>query len=288
MDNCSIGGYASIAFDGMSTRRPVPAERPASMHDAPARPRLSGEGVILYGHRGARNEAPENTLTGFRYALRQGINAFEFDVHLSADDQLVVIHDPTVDRTTNGKGSVAAMSVAELARLDARSIFPDWPEPAGVPTLTEVLDIIAGVEDMEIEIKTDRPERLQRVAELVLAAIRKYDIADRATVTSFDPVALEAVARLAPRQRRGFIAKFETADDLATALRVGATHCAIPIKTGAAERVREAQAAGLRVTGWQGNTREDVHTLLSWGVDAITSDYPTVARAVLREAGAMA
>jgi glycerophosphoryl diester phosphodiesterase len=243
--------------------------------------------MILYGHRGARNEAPENTLTGFRHALRQGITAFEFDVHLSADDQLVVIHDPTVDRTTNGTGPVAAMTVAELARLDARSIFPDWPERAWVPTLTEVLDLVAGAEDMEIEIKTDRPDRLQRVAELVLDAIGRYGIAARATVTSFDPVALEAVARLAPTQRRGFIAKFETAEDLATALRVGARHCAIPIKTGSRERVQEAHAAGLRVTGWQGNTREDIDTLRAWGVDAITSDYPTLARAVLREAGAL-
>jgi glycerophosphoryl diester phosphodiesterase len=249
--------------------------------------RNKGKGVILYGHRGARNEAPENTVTGFRHALRQGITAFEFDVHLSADDQLVVIHDATVDRTTNGSGAVATMTVAELARLDARSIFPDWPEPARVPTLTEVLDIVAGAEDMEIEIKTDRPDRLHRVAELVLAAIRRFDIAARATVTSFDPVALEAVARLAPKQRLGFIARFETADDLVTALRLGASHCAIPIKTGSRERVHEAHAAGLRVTGWQGNTREDIDTLRAWGVDAITSDYPTLARTVLREAGAV-
>ena len=243
--------------------------------------------MILYGHRGARFEAPENTLTGFRHALRHGITAFEFDVHLSADDQLVVIHDPTVDRTTNGHGAVEGLTVAELAGLDARSIFPDWPEPAGVPTLTEVLDTIAGAEDMEIEIKTDRPDRLRRVAELVMAAIHRYDIAARASVTSFDPVALQAVARLAPKQRRGFIAKFETPDDLATALRVGASHCAIPLKTGSAERVREAHDARLRVTGWQGNAREDIQTLLAWGVDAITSDYPTLARNVLREAGAL-
>ena len=125
------------------------------------------------------------------------------------------------------------------------------------------------------------------MAELVLTAIRRFDLAARATVTSFDPVALEAVARLAPEQRRGFIAKFEAADDLATALRVGATHCAIPIKTGSHQRVQEAHAAGMRVTGWQGNTREDIHTLVAWGVDAITSDYPTLARSVLREVGAL-
>ena len=243
--------------------------------------------MILYGHRGARNEAPENTLPGFRYALGQGITAFEFDVHLSADDQLVVIHDSTVDRTTNGSGPVAAMSVAELAKLDARSIFPQWTEPAGVPTLAQVLDLVAGAESLEIEIKTDQPDRLARVAEKLLAMIRQYDIADRATVTSFDPVALEAVARLAPQQRRGFIAKFETPDDLTIAVRLGARRCAIPIKSGSHARVREAQAAGMDVTGWQGNTREDIDTLLSWGVDCITSDYPTLARAVLREAGAL-
>jgi glycerophosphoryl diester phosphodiesterase len=243
--------------------------------------------MILFGHRGARNEAPENTLTGFRHALGAGITAFEFDVHLSADDQLVVIHDSTVDRTTNGSGAVAAMTVAELALLDARSIFPQWPEPAWVPTLTEVLDLIARAEHMELEIKTDRPDRLRRVGEQVLAAIRRYAIADRVTVTSFDPVALEAVARLAPQQPLGFIAKFETGDDLATALRLGATRCAIPIRTGSRERVQEAQAAGMRVTGWQGNTRDVVETLLAWGVDCITSDYPTLARSVLREARAL-
>ena len=70
-------------------------------------------------------------------------------------------------------------------------------------------------------------------------------------------------------------------------MRLGATHCAIPIKTGSAERVKEAQAAGLVVTGWQGNTRDDLHTLVAWGVDAITSDYPTLARAVLLEAGTL-
>ncbi len=243
--------------------------------------------MILFGHRGARNEAPENTLTGFRHALARGITSFEFDVHLSADDQLVVIHDPTVDRTTNGHGPVSAMTAAELARLDARSIFPQWPEPAGVPTLAEVLDLIGGSEHMEIEIKTDSPERLGRVAEHVMAAIRRHDLGRSATVTSFDPVALEAVAALAPRQARGFIGKFDTGEDLATALRLGATRCAVPIKTGSAQRVKDAQAAGMRVTGWQGNTPEDVRTLLAWGVECITSDYPTLARSVLREAGAM-
>jgi glycerophosphoryl diester phosphodiesterase len=244
--------------------------------------------MILYGHRGARNEAPENTLTGFRYALGKGVESFEFDVHLTADDQLAVIHDPTVDRTTNGKGAVAGMTMAELARLDARSIFPDWPEPAGVPTLEEVLDLIGGAKRMEIEIKTDRPERLARVAELVMAAVRRHDLAARATVTSFDPVALEAVARVAPEQRRGFIGKFDSGADLATALSVGARHCAIPIKTGSPARLGEAQGAGRERSGWPGYTRADVATRQHRGGGAHTSDLPTMGLAALREFGKIA
>jgi glycerophosphoryl diester phosphodiesterase len=92
---------------------------------------------------------------------------------------------------------------------------------------------------------------------------------------------------LAPQQRLGFIAKFESADDLATARRLGARRCAIPIKTGTQARVQEAHAAGMDVTGWQGNTREAIETLLDWGVDCITSDYPSLARAVLSEARAL-
>jgi glycerophosphoryl diester phosphodiesterase len=242
--------------------------------------------MILYGHRGARGEAPENTLTGFTYARRLGVEAFEFDVHLAADGELVVIHDPTVDRTTNGTGPVAAFTAAELARLDARSVFPAWPEPAGVPRLTEVLAVVGDARWLEIEIKTDTPERLERVADRLLAQIAAAGIGERTTVSSFDPVALEIVRRLAPEQRRGFIAEYAGAADLETAIRLGCAQADVPLKTGSAEIVAAAHARGLTVTGWQGNTPEDVRALLAWDVDHISSDYPSVAMAVLREAGA--
>jgi glycerophosphoryl diester phosphodiesterase len=243
--------------------------------------------MILFGHRGARGEAPENTLTGFAYARRIGVDAFEFDVHLSADGELVVIHDPTVDRTTNGTGRVADMTATELAQLDARAAFPEWPEPAGVPPLTEVLDVVAGARHLEIEIKTATPERLERVVRRLLALIERYGIGERTTVSSFDPVALEIVWRLAQRQRRGFIAEFAGPADLETAFRLRCAQVDVPLKTGSPAVVAAAHAQGLTVTGWQGNTVDDLRTLLAWGVDQITSDYPSLAMAVLREAGAL-
>ncbi|MCC6790879.1 MAG: glycerophosphodiester phosphodiesterase, partial [Thermomicrobiales bacterium] len=117
----------------------------------------------LISHRGARFEAPENTVSGFRYALGIGIDSFELDVHLTFDDQLVVIHDATIDRTTNGSGHVADMTLAEIQSFDARAGFADWPESCVVPTLRQVLDVIGEVPYLEIEVKTDAPARLDRV-----------------------------------------------------------------------------------------------------------------------------
>ncbi len=90
--------------------------------------------MLIYGHRGARGEAPENTLAGFHRALAAGASRVELDLRLSSDEELVVIHDETVNRTTDGRGLVAHKSVAELARLDARRAGPDWPDPQSVPT----------------------------------------------------------------------------------------------------------------------------------------------------------
>ena len=98
----------------------------------------------LIGHRGARFEAPENTLAGFRHAIELGLSAVEFDVRVTRDNELVVIHDATVDRTTDGTGEVSSFSLAELRELDARAEFSDWPEVCQIPTLSEVLDVVEG------------------------------------------------------------------------------------------------------------------------------------------------
>ncbi len=138
--------------------------------------------ITLYGHRGAKGEAPENTVTGFLYAKAKGIRAFELDVRLSADDKLAVLHDATVDRTTNGSGAVSDLTSSELAALDARSDFADWPEPAGVPILDDILDLDDG-ELYLIEIKSDAPVRLTRVCELLRATLERYPVRELSVVT---------------------------------------------------------------------------------------------------------
>lgn len=113
----------------------------------------------IIGHRGARNEAPENTIAGFTYAVELGLQAVELDVRLARDGQLVVIHDATVDRTTDRNGRVGDFTAPELGGMDARAAHPEWPERCGIPTLTDVLDVVGHLPRLLVEIKADRPGR---------------------------------------------------------------------------------------------------------------------------------
>jgi glycerophosphoryl diester phosphodiesterase len=145
----------------------------------------------VLGHRGNAAHAPENTLESFRQALALGVDALELDVHATADGQIVVIHDPTVERTTSGRGAVAAMRFDELRRLDAGARFaPDGgastPYAAlgvAVPSLDEVLGEFPAT-PLLIEIKTPRASSGTR------SLIERHDAEDRCVVAGFDHRAL--------------------------------------------------------------------------------------------------
>jgi glycerophosphoryl diester phosphodiesterase len=237
--------------------------------------------VILFGHRGARGEAPENTLAGFRYARQLYIDAVEFDIRLSSDGALVVINDETVDRTTNGRGKVSSLRSSQLAALDARADFPHWPEAAGVPSLDDALDACSGMTHLTIEVKPDDGRRLKKTCELLVATLERRWIPDHVTVTSFEASALEILGRLAPSMARGYIAAFDQLEHLQTAVRLGCQQIDLPLRTGSPDMVETAHVNGMRVTGWLGNTPEEIQTLAAWGVDAVLSDYPSLAKRVL-------
>ncbi|MGC4107896.1 MAG: glycerophosphodiester phosphodiesterase family protein [Thermomicrobiales bacterium] len=243
--------------------------------------------LAVIGHRGARFEAPENTLAGFAHAIALGLPAVEFDIRLSRDGELMVIHDATVDRTTNGAGEVSSFTAGELAALDARSGFTEVALPCGVPTFDQVLDLLGPVGmAMFVEIKKDSPEREERIVAGVLERLRARGLADRATITSFDPVALEFVVREAPDQRRGYIGAWDSDAFLDTALRLGCAQADMHHVSASADMVRKAHDAGLTVVGWPCNTQDEVDRLIGWGVDAATSDAPTFVRAALEAVGA--
>lgn len=237
----------------------------------------------VIGHRGARFEAPENTVPGFRYALGLGLDGFEFDIHLTRDEELVVIHDATLDRTTNGTGSVADLALSEIQALDARATFPDWPEPCRVPTYAEVLEVIGHVPWLETEIKTDAPERLDIVLPKVVEAVRAFGIGDHIIITSFDSYALEVAKRIAPEIKRGYIGRWDSERDLEIATSLEVSLVGIPYATGKLKLVQRAQAAGMLASGWPTNSPEALEAAFALGVDAICTDAPTAMKALMAE-----
>ena len=231
--------------------------------------------MTIIGHRGARFEAPENTIPGFHYAIDLGLSAVEFDIRMTSDNQLVIIHDATVDRTTNGEGPVSSLTLADIQALDARAAFPDWPEPCIVPTFGEVLDVVEILPELFIEIKGDTPERLDQIVPAAIAEILGRDIVDRVTLTSFDPYALELVQRLAPQIRRGYIGAWDSQEYLDTAVRLGAAQADANHTSADRGIIAKVHSLGMRVVGWPTNSQEDLDSVLTLEPNHICTDSPT-------------
>lgn len=245
--------------------------------------RFEDAGPVFIGHRGARFEAPENTLPGFRYAIDIGIEALEFDVRLTVDEQPVVIHDDTVDRTTNGTGNVADLTLAEIQALDARSIFPDWPEACFVPTFAQVLDTVAPVPELIIEIKKDTPERLARIVPAVITEVENRNLSSQVTITSFDLVAVELVQSIRPSIRHGWIGDWDTGAFLERSIELGCTQVDAHMPTADRSIVSQGKARGWRVVVWPCNTLEALEMALTFEPDLICTDEPSLIRACYAE-----
>lgn len=229
---------------------------------------------LISAHRGGRAEAPENTVAAFRYAAELGTPGAECDVHLSADGVPVVIHDDTVDRTTNGTGEIRDLTAAELAALDARSIHTDWPEPIGVPTFAEVLEVTKQIEYFEVEIKADEPSRIEELVPLVIDEIDRAGMREKVRFISFDPDICALCHRLAPDMKLSLIVSETTAAEIAHALELGCNGIAGWIETATEGFVAAARERGLAVTIWTVNEDADFDNVLAWGVDVITTDRP--------------
>jgi glycerophosphoryl diester phosphodiesterase len=235
--------------------------------------------VQIIGHRGARNLWPENSLEGFRRTRDLGVDAVEFDVHVARDGELVVIHDPSLERTTKGAGPVADRTAKELAAM-------------GVPGLEAVLDVYAGTPiELHIEIKTDvlgRP--YEGLEKRLLDVIAGRKLGQQPIVTSFVPEILETVRRLSPNQRvLGSLDRrsAEIFGGLPAALDRFAVigNCMIAVEKGLLSDSLELclrRVGGEFLGAWVPNEADDIAQWLARPIRQITTDRPDVALALRR------
>jgi glycerophosphoryl diester phosphodiesterase len=241
----------------------------------------------IAAHRGGSALWPENSLLAFQSAIALGSDLLELDVHQGRDGVVAVIHDATVERTTDGAGAVASMTAADLRRLRLRG--PDGAStPERVPTLDEVLAAAAPSSvGLLIEVKEPAPAaRYDGLEERVLAAVAAAGLQARATIMAFDPRVIARVQELAPRMRTTFLVgraaveragvRPEVSVDWARA--TGATDVGLEFTLLDEQVVAAARAASLVLGVWTVNDEAAMRRMLALGVDVLTTDRPDLAR----------
>jgi glycerophosphoryl diester phosphodiesterase len=160
--------------------------------------------ISVFGHRGAKAYAPMNTIPAFELAYAQGAVGIELDVQRSKDGYPVIVHDFTVDETTNGEGYVTEKTLAELKALDAGSWFSDEFKGVQIPTLDEVFETVGEKLLVNVEIKFEAQET-DGVEQVVADCIRRYNMAERVIVSSKNPYTLQRFHAIMPEVMTGFI-----------------------------------------------------------------------------------
>ena len=233
---------------------------------------------LVVAHRGASADAPENTLAAFRLALEQGATVVECDVHLSADGVPVVIHDDTVDRTTDGSGAVANLSLAQLEALDAGSWLDARFVGERIPTLDETLALCAGRGRVFVELKRGGGLPLVDAA---LACVERSRC--EVAVISFGPEEVAGVARARPDLALGFLVgkghllQHGVPAALRTARDCGAAFISPHHEPVDRAFVTAAHEAGLPVSVWTVDDPERMRALAAVGIDALTTNRPALA-----------
>jgi len=239
---------------------------------------MGQERPLNIGHRGASGLAPANTLAAFRAALDLGIDGVELDAQRCRTGEVIVMHDLTVDQTTNGTGPVKSLSLAELKALDAGSWFDARFAGERVPTLAEVLDLIGDRLLVNVELKSFSPRTDGLEAEAI-RLIRERGLERTVLISSFNPFALWRTRRLAPDLKLGLL----YAHDLPVYLRkmwlafLSHPEALHPDYTLVDEAlVTRAHARGQQVNTWTVNEPAEMRRLIALGVDGIITDRPDV------------
>lgn len=225
---------------------------------------------MVIAHRGASAYAPENTLAAFDLAIHLGCRHIELDIDFSSDGHLVVMHDDTVDRTTNGTGPVVSHTLAELRALDAGFWFGTQFARERIPTFAEVLERYQG----RVHIHTEIKGRVEHLAPATADLVRQYGMVEHVTVTSFQQPRLAEMRAYAPELPTGWLVSEVSEVTIAQARELGLTQICPRANTVTPALVRRLHAEGFAVRAWGVADEELMHQVVEAGADGMTVNFP--------------
>lgn len=251
------------------------------MQEGWTRPASDRGRPLIIAHRGLTSAAPENTVAAFQAAVDAGADGVELDVRLSRDGEVVVLHDPGLERTTNGTGPAARRTLAELKQFDIGGLSGER-----IPTLGEVFDALPASFLTIVELKL-YGVGFWKLASRALQVVREAGRMETTMLASFSPFSLLAVRLIEPRALRGLIwsgdhpppARGRWLSPLA------APHWLNPNETGfSQELLRRAHARGQRVLAWDVSAGADLNDLAAMGLDAVVTDHAEALAAQVKTA----
>lgn len=239
--------------------------------------------TLVWAHRGASGYAPENTLEAFAKAIEMGADGIELDVQMTKDGQLVILHDETVDRVSNGKGFVKDYTYEELVKLNVNKKFPEYGKVT-IPTLEEVYRLI---QDTDLMINVELKNGVifyQNLEERVLELTDWYGLGDRVIYSSFNHYSIMKLKRLQPCVKTGFLYEdgYLNMPLYAEQYGVEALHPAI-YNLQYPHFIEDCRARGIALRVWTVNDTEDMKMLCENGINSMITNYPDIGKRIVEE-----
>ena len=237
---------------------------------------------IIIAHRGDKTHAPENTLAAFKMAAENGADAIEFDVKLTADGRVIVLHDPTVNRTTNGIGKISHLPFAAVKELDAGAWFSDIFRGECIPSLDEVFETVGKRLHFNIEL-TNYASPFDGLVTRVVDLVKKHGLQNQMLFSSFLARNLQMTRSLLPEVPCGLLCMRGKLGSWGRTISWRGDYFALhPYFTDVNPAlVYRVQAARKRVNVWTVNNEGDLKRMIGYGVDAIITDDPVLALRLL-------
>ena len=235
-----------------------------------------------FAHRGFSGKYPENTLLAFEKAIELGVDGIELDVHLSKDNEMVIIHDENVSRTTNGEGYIKDLTYEEISKLDASYIYTGQYGFNKIPTLREYFELVKDKDVItNIELKTnifEYPGIEQKVWEL----IQEYHLESKVIISSFNHFSVMRMRKIAPTLEYGLLSETWLIDAGNYVNNLGIKYYHPIFRNLTDKVVKEIHQYGIKINTYTVNTEEDIKDMISKDINIVISNFPHLVKEIIK------